>query len=394
MNESSPQPLRVFVSEYVTGGAWPEGVPTGSLAREGAAMLQGVVADLAEVPGLELHTTWDRRLGPAKWGHRATRPVCSPLTVHEANSPEQEAELFAFWSGAANAVLVIAPELDGILTQRCRQVEQRGGQLLGPTAEAVELCADKWRLAQHLQSLGIPTIPTEVCDLALSEGTTWEWPRVIKPRFGAGSTSTFLLLNPAAFCELQARRQEEPALADAVVQPWCPGTAASIAVICEGFGGQCHPLPLARQQLSTDGRFHYLGGELPLRSGLARRAQEVASAACRTIPGLRGFVGVDLLLDESTGTVTLVEINPRLTTSYLGYRQLAQAARWDDGTLLSGGATLARTLVWPTLAATSLHFSDGSTVRFQPADIESSGLSTEPLLGGGKELPGPNLPCD
>ena len=109
MNESSPQPLRVFVSEYVTGGAWSEGVPTGSLAREGAAMLQGVVADLAEVPGLELHTTWDRRLRPAEWCRHATGPICSPLTVHEANSPEQEAELFAFWSGAANAALVIAP---------------------------------------------------------------------------------------------------------------------------------------------------------------------------------------------------------------------------------------------------------------------------------------------
>lgn len=394
MTERSIHPLTIFVSEYVTGGAWPEGIPTGSLAREGAAMLQGVVADLAGVPGLDLHSTWDRRLGPVGWSHHLAGPVRSPLTVHESNSPAQEAELFAFWSGAASAVLVIAPELDGLLTQRCRQVEQRGGQLLGPAAEAVELCADKWRLAQHLQSAGIPTIPTELCDLASADGTTWNWPCVIKPRFGAGSTSTFRLFDTVAFRELQARYREEPALRDAVVQPWFPGTAASIAVICEGGGRRCHPLPLARQQLSTDGRFHYLGGELPLRTPLVQRAQELADAACQTIPGLRGFMGVDLLLDEATGTATLVEINPRLTTSYLGYRQLAQAARLDDGTLLPGGATLARSLVWPTLAATSLHFSDASTVRFQPADLRPSGPSTEPLLGGGDEFPSPNLPRD
>lgn len=390
MNESSSQPLRVFVSEYVTGGAWPEGVPAGSLAREGAAMLQGVVADLAGAPGLEVHTTWDCRLGPAKWSRHLPGPVRSPLTVHEANSPAEEAELFAIWSGSANAVLVIAPELDGLLTQRCRAVEQRGGQLLGPTGEAVELCADKWRLAQHLQSLGIPTIPTEVCDLALADGPTRDWPCVIKPRFGAGSTSTFQLSTPAAFRQLHDRRHEEPALCDAVVQPWFPGTAASMAVICEGFGGRCHPLPLARQRLSTDGRFQYLGGELPLRSRLASRAQEVARATCGSIPGLRGFVGVDLLLDEETGTVTVVEINPRLTTSYLGYRQLAQSTRGDDGALLSGGAALARTLVWPSLAGTSLHFADSPTVEFQPADLEPSGPNTGSIPMATKSFLSPN----
>jgi hypothetical protein len=116
----------------------------------------------------------------------------------------------------------------------------------------------------------------------------------------------------------------------------------------------------------------------------------VASAACRTIPGLRGFVGVDLLLDEETGTVTVVEINPRLTTSYLGYRQLAQSTRGDDGALLSGGAALARTLVWPSLAGTSLHFADSPTVEFQPADLEPSGPNTGSIPMATKSFLSPN----
>jgi predicted ATP-grasp superfamily ATP-dependent carboligase len=40
--------------------------------------------------------------------------------------------------------------------------------------------------------------------------------------------------------------------------------------------------------------------------------------ACRAIPGLAGYVGVDLIL--TPGGPLVVELNPRLTTSYLGLR--------------------------------------------------------------------------
>jgi predicted ATP-grasp superfamily ATP-dependent carboligase len=42
------------------------------------------------------------------------------------------------------------------------------------------------------------------------------------------------------------------------------------------------------------------------------------------VPGLSGYVGLDLLAPFATPEELLVvEINPRLTTSYLGYRALA-----------------------------------------------------------------------
>jgi len=374
----SPSPLRVFVSEYVTGGAWPEGPPGGSLAREGAAMLQAVVTDLADVPGLELHTTWDLRLGRARWCPGRSGVSRSPVTLHEVESPTEEAEVFERLSGERHSVLLIAPELDGLLARRCQSVESRGGCLLGPNASAAALCADKWQSAEHLRSVGIPTIPTERCDLAAAALLAGDWPRVIKPRLGAGSTATHRLDDSAAFRKLQSRWQAEPMLRDAVLQPWMPGVPASVAVLCAGSGGPCVALPLARQRLSQEGRFHYLGGELPLRSRLSHRARELASAACQSIPGLRGYVGVDLLLDEEAGAVTVVEINPRLTTSYLGYRQLALPQRLEEGDVLSGMGTLARTLIWPHLAAKQLQFSEAPTVEFGPTN-------TSP----GPEYPGP-----
>ena len=58
--------MRIFVSEFVTCGAWPDELPRGSLLREGRSMLAAILADCARIPHCEAVTTWDRRLGPPK----------------------------------------------------------------------------------------------------------------------------------------------------------------------------------------------------------------------------------------------------------------------------------------------------------------------------------------
>jgi hypothetical protein len=83
-------------------------------------------------------------------------------------------------------------------------------------------------------------------------------------------------------------------------------------------------LPACRQRLSADGRFQYLGGSAPLEANLAQRAQRLAEAALDCLPVTQGYVGVDLVLgpaEDGRGDV-VVEINPRLTTSYVGLRRL------------------------------------------------------------------------
>jgi predicted ATP-grasp superfamily ATP-dependent carboligase len=85
-------------------------------------------------------------------------------------------------------------------------------------------------------------------------------------------------------------------------------------------------LPAALQHLSEDGRFRYEGGSLPLTGPLGARAQRLAERAVRAVPGLLGFVGVDLILghaDDGSGDA-VIEINPRLTTSYVGLRRMAR----------------------------------------------------------------------
>ena len=48
---------------------------------------------------------------------------------------------------------------------------------------------------------------------------------------------------------------------------------------------------------------------------------DLACSAVNQIDGMRGYVGVDIVLQENS--VQVIEINPRLTTSYIALRQTA-----------------------------------------------------------------------
>ncbi len=83
-------------------------------------------------------------------------------------------------------------------------------------------------------------------------------------------------------------------------------------------------MPASAQNLSADGRFRYQGGSLPLDSKRNERATCLAARAVDAVVGLAGYLGVDLVLGTSSADDAVIEINPRLTTSYVGLRALAR----------------------------------------------------------------------
>ena len=274
--------MRVFVYEFTcaASAATVLACGAGSLNPEGAAMFASISEDFARIPNTEVVTL-----------------------------PRGEPEEIAFRRTVhlADATLVIAPEFDGLLAERCRWVRDEGGFCLNPSAETLALGADKFRMAAHWQNAGVPTPPTL---LASDEPPPWpKW--VLKPRFGAGSIDTQLNGPPRPWGEIGPM----------IVQPWLAGLPASVAFLCGP--GQIVALPPASQHLSTDGRFEYRGGSVPLPEPWSTRALNLATQAVRAVPGLLGFVGIDVVLGED-GRDWAIELNPRLTTSYLGLRRQAR----------------------------------------------------------------------
>lgn len=305
----------VFVYEFACAGGGGGPVPT-SIRVEGRAMLAAILDDLRQLPDVTTVTILDRLAEPDFPG----QPFHAPVSA--------EAAVFRELASACDATLVIAPESDGILLARCQWVEEAGGRLLGPTPEAVRLTTDKLELGQFLTARGIPTPPCRSY-VPGPEVPDQPFPAVWKPRDGAGSQATFLVRTPGELerCARQAR--EEDFLGEAILQPYWPGAAASVAFLV-GPRQQLALLP-GEQQLSRDGRLRYEGGTLPLPAALSGRTVRLARRAVAAVPGLTGYVGVDLVLGDQAdgGRDAVIEINPRLTTSYVGLRRLARGNLMD-----------------------------------------------------------------
>lgn len=305
--------MHIFVYEFTCSPSFGAGEGMASLRQEGRAMLQAVLEDLARVPGMTISTLLaeDIHLDFDSFGHQFIRTG-------------REEGVFRTLAYQADFSLVIAPEFDKILFSRCRWVEEAGGRLLGPSGDAVRLTSDKWRLARRLSRHGIQVPACQLGDWE-SPPSSIPFPLVIKPRRGAGSRAMKLVRSREDWANSVAAVRNDMPAGDFLVQAFAAGQTASVAFLLGP--GTCLPLLPASQQLSKDGRFRYLGGEIPLEPGLARRAVALGQRAVQCVRGLNGYVGVDLVLGHSGDASAdwVIEINSRLTTSYVGLRALARS---------------------------------------------------------------------
>jgi tyramine---L-glutamate ligase len=312
--------MDLFVHEHFSSGAYAGELRASSLAAEGLAMLAAVLEDFAECSTGRVITTLDRRLTADAHELR----LGSRADIHWAQSPDQELVLFRKLAAECDATFVIAPETDGILLSRRQQVEAVHGCFLGHSASAIKLCSDKLAFFEHLVRQDLPTIQTTLFDRALP-ASTFQFPVVIKSRDGAGSQDTYRISNDREYDDLKdtlcATFGGE---CQAIIQPYVAGESLSVAAIVDGRTRHVNAFPAGQQHLSDEGRFHYRGGTIPVHLPENVDPTRLITDICRSIEGLSGYIGFDLTLSACAPRLLVVEANPRLTTSYLGYRALAK----------------------------------------------------------------------
>jgi predicted ATP-grasp superfamily ATP-dependent carboligase len=219
---------------------------------------------------------------------------------------------------------------------------EAGGRLLGPSIDAVERTADKLEFSRLLHRKGVPTPATRLC--TLQAPPRWPLPWVCKPRDGAGSQATFLVRHEDELRSVIEQARAEGWRGELLVQPFVPGLAASVA--CLMGPGSSVLFPAAEQCLSEDGRFSFQGAKFPLPAALTQRAQRMAELVMRCVPGLFGYVGTDLVLGpaQDGSQDAVIEINPRLTTSYAGLR------RWERVNIAEAMLAVAQGKPFPDMA--------------------------------------------
>ncbi|WP_435016510.1 ATP-grasp domain-containing protein [Tundrisphaera sp. TA3] len=296
--------ISILVHEFATGGGLAEPDPPASWIAEGSAMRRAIVADFAAVPGVRVVSTLDARL-PGE--------PDLPGEVVRVRADREERTIREL-AARCDYSLMIAVETGGELSRLARWLEEGGRPSLGSSPGAIDRAGDKAALGTHLAALGIPTPPSRVVVPGRPWDCPWGGPIVAKPVDGAGSIDTFVIPDP--------RRWPAPALAmeRALVQPYLPGDPMSASFLVDA-AGRATPLAAGRQRIAVEGgRVEYRGGCLPVACGEADL--RTVARAVDAVPGLRGLVGVDFLRDGEAGGVTILEINPRPTTSYVGLSRI------------------------------------------------------------------------
>lgn len=290
--------MKVFVFEYVTGGGYAsKALP--EFLHDGEVMWQALVDDLSAIDGVDVLTLRDCRL---------PRPAMDKVEIIDTDA-SRFGEDYQNCLATSDAVWPVAPEEAGILESLNQGILNAGKRLLGCQPGAVRIAASKHATAQRLSRAGISVAPTFTSPfLMVTKG-----PVVAKPDEGAGCQDTLYFYNQGA-AEEWARDEGG---AGFVFQPFLSGEPLSLSVLCHESG--CLLLSVNRQHIRVeDGQLCFYGVTTNALSDPDGRYADLALHVVSAIPGLWGYVGIDLI-DTEDGAVVL-EVNPRVTVSYAGIR--------------------------------------------------------------------------
>ena len=295
---------RVFVFEYLTGASAidADDDATNELLTMGLAMRDALVLDLLRGKNLSISAATNEA-APALPGHTpAARDV-------RALKGESTLEFVARQSALHDLSWIVAPETGGLLAQFQRAVGVR--RWLGCDAAAIVLAASKRSTSRRLAGRDVAT-PWAFRNAP--DVTRW----VVKPDDGAGAVGTQVHTSRSA--ALADASSPHGADAVSVIEPWVEGEPLSLSLLCSHSGAEL--LSINRQCIHIDahGIVSFGGVEInavPLAGERGHALQRLADTVVRAMPGLHGFVGIDLVWHPQQGPV-VIEVNPRLTCAYVG----------------------------------------------------------------------------
>jgi predicted ATP-grasp superfamily ATP-dependent carboligase len=316
----------VLVYEFFSAGGFGK-IPDG-LAAEALGMLWALLADFRRWGAVRTITALDPRFeGRVSGLNRKTLPADEVLCT----TPADAQQAYTCLLNRCNAALILAPETNGILADLLRRAEQAGIPLLCSSSSAVSIAGDKAACSKLFRKAKLPSPRTRIASFASARriANRIGFPLVMKPLDGVGSEGVCRVDSDSSLPGSLAFVRQITTHDRILLQSLVRGIHASVSLLISK--GRSLLLSFNRQLIQEGLQFQYLGSQVPFDHPECPRAVELARSAAGLIPGLHGYVGVDLVLQD--GIVRLIEINPRLTTSYIGLRQISRInlaqAMWE-----------------------------------------------------------------
>jgi len=262
-------------------------------------MVQALLDDLTALNNIELMLMLDERVTETV----QTGDINSLVIQSEHNTVEE----FMRAAELCDAIWPVAPESDGILQTLCQHVESLGKVLLTSPASAVAMTGNKYKTYEQLLRHKIATVSTQWLEQSNYAPGGW----IVKPVDGVGCTGSYLIAGEDEFAALSEQIQDKSRY---IIQPHIQGEKTSLSCLCKQ--GKAWLLCVNLQRFNIINKQYELAECVVNYQPDTGRYQDLTAKIAAAFPDLWGYVGIDLI--ETADQILVLEINPRLTTSYAG----------------------------------------------------------------------------
>jgi tyramine---L-glutamate ligase len=307
----------MLIVEFTTAGGVVKGMERAAdISIEGLAMVKALVDD-AIAGDFNVHVLL----------HESIEPVIvtgeSHVTVHPVTNEDKLAAKLEEIAPGLDHCFLVAPEFGSILHDLTCLLESTGCHVISQPSCAIFDASDKKRSLDRLAIAGIH-VPRSQGLGAFLQDPTFPFPVVVKPVHGAGCIGVFKACDEADVrAAMVADAKLQFANDELLVQEFIEGEQLSASAIATKES--CYLLGINEQfialQQPNEIPSKYAGG---IVGPIHPESWETCSSIACTIAtefSLEGYFGFDFILDAQD-VVVVVEINPRLTTSFVGLKIL------------------------------------------------------------------------
>lgn len=260
-----------------------------------------------------------------------------------------------------DSCIFISAEENMNLYNLTKIIEDNGVRIYGADAESTLLCSNKISTFRHLQNL---VKQPKTFLFTITDESSWEvsiksifefldsndskkdhennynltnYRLIVKPLYGVDCQNMVIISD---LDDIPKLKDEFPDGSKVIVQEFISGENVSVSLISDGR--TAIPISLNKQYLNINKENQeYFGGKLPYNHPLTKKAFSIAKKVVESIEGIKGFVGVDLIIndlgntnsdnfgedfddifEEGSDNIYFLEINSRFTTPYVGLSKI------------------------------------------------------------------------
>jgi tyramine---L-glutamate ligase len=317
--ESWGKRLKVILYEHISGGGYAGHHISPDILAEGFAMLRTAASDF-KAAGHDVTVLLDGRIS------KLNPPINVDCTV-PVFYPEETKRFLSSLASINDASYIIAPETGQTLESYVGLMEKTGKISLNCQSSAIQQVANKANLQKILQKNNVNTPNSLVFSVNENLASVKRiikdklfYPIIFKPADGVSCSGLSIIDDDSQIVSAIEKIKAKSYTNQFIVQEFIIGEAASVSLLVSD--GKALAISLNKQNVNvasphkTSG---YIGGCVPFDHSLKEDAFLTAEKAVECFSGLRGYVGIDFVLNKDKPFV--MDVNPRLTTSYLGLSQ-------------------------------------------------------------------------